>query len=84
MDPKTQAMGHTLFGFMEADLADGRRFLVDEEPSLADVALYSYTVRAPEGGVPLDAYPRLRDWLARVEALPGFIPMPATPTPYLA
>ena len=29
------------------------------------------------GGIRLDAYPALRGWLARVEATPGFVPLPA-------
>ena len=37
---------------------------------------YGYVVRAPEGGVSLQAYPAVRAWLARVEGLPGFLPMP--------
>jgi glutathione S-transferase len=39
--------------------------------------LYAYTCVAPHGGITLEAYPRLRDWLARVEATPGFVPLPA-------
>ena len=44
--------------------------------SVADVANYSYVVSAPEGRVALDAYPAIVAWLRRVEALPGFVPMP--------
>ncbi|MGF1627596.1 MAG: glutathione binding-like protein, partial [Alphaproteobacteria bacterium] len=54
-------------------------FLVGDAPTLADIALYSYTAHAPEGGVALAPYPELRAWLLRVESLPGFIPMPASP-----
>ena len=39
-------------------------------------ALYSYTAVAPEGNVSLDAYANIRRWLAHIESLPGFIPMP--------
>lgn len=35
--------------------------------------------RAPEDKVSLEPYPQLRAWLARVEALPGFIPMIKSP-----
>lgn len=68
---------HALFVVMEKVLADSS-FLAATHPTLADVAAYSYIARAPEGNVALDAYPNLRRWLARVEALPGFIAMPAT------
>ena len=35
-------------------------------------------VAAPTGkcGIAMDAYPAIRDWLARVAATPGFVPVP--------
>ena len=55
------------------------RFLAGETPTLADIANYSYVAHAPEGNVSLQAYPQLRAWLARIEALPRFVPMVKTP-----
>jgi len=72
-----------LFEVLDAEL-EGRTFLVGESPSIADVALYTYTAHAPEGGVSLQPYPHIQAWLARVEALPGFIPMPRTAAGLLA
>ena len=43
---------------------------------IADIALFAYTDVAGEGGFDLAPYPALRDWLARVRATPGFVPMP--------
>ncbi len=57
----------------------GRRWLVGDEATVADLANYAYIAHAPEGDVSLAAYPGVRAWLARVEALPGFVPMQATP-----
>jgi glutathione S-transferase len=71
------ARAHALFAIMEKELAS-RLFLVGDHVTLADVANYSYIAHAPEGNVSLDAYPAIRAWLARVEALPGFVPMPKT------
>jgi len=51
-------------------------FLVGQEPTLADIALYSYTHVAPEGGFSLEGYPAIRTWLDRVRMLPGVVPMP--------
>jgi glutathione S-transferase len=45
---------------------------------IGDVACYSYIAHAPEGNVSLEPYPVLRAWLARIEALPGFVPMAAS------
>jgi glutathione S-transferase len=42
------------------------------------VANYSYIAHAPEGNVSLEAYPNVRAWLQRIEALPGFVPMQRT------
>lgn len=69
---------HDLFNVLEKELS-ARPFLVGETPTLADVALYTYTAHAPEGDVSLEAYPAIRTWLTRVEALPGFIPMARKP-----
>ncbi len=51
-------------------------FMVGNQPTLADVALFAYTHVAGEGGYRFDDYPSLRAWLARFAALPGFVPMP--------
>ena len=72
------ARSHALFAVMEQQLAVSA-FLAGSTSTLADIANYSYAVRAPEGHVSLIAYPNLRAWLARVEALPGFVPMVKTP-----
>lgn len=72
------ARGHQLFAVMETQLA-ARPFLAGHSPTLADIANYSYVARAPEGNVSLQDYPMLRAWLARIEALPGFVAMPASP-----
>ncbi|MCJ2087813.1 glutathione S-transferase [Methylobacterium sp. E-005] len=66
--------------FMNDHLA-GRPYLAADRATLADIACYSYVAHAPEGGVSLAPYPAVRAWLARVEALPGFVPMPASPIP---
>lgn len=70
-----QALAHRLFQVLEAELAR-RSFLVGDTPTLADVALYSYTSVAPEGGVDLAPYPAIQSWLKRVEGLPAFEGMP--------
>ena len=62
---------------LEAGL-DGRDWLVGKRPTIADVAAYSYTAHAPEGNVSLEPYPNIRAWIARFEALDGFVAMPPT------
>lgn len=70
---------HALFAVMEQQLG-WSAFLAGSRPTLADIANYSYTAHAPEGNVSLQPYPKLRAWLARIEALPRFVPMVKTPS----
>lgn len=44
--------------------------------TVADVACYSYTIFAAEGGVSLKPYPAVRAWFARIQALPNYLPPP--------
>jgi glutathione S-transferase len=73
-----------LLRFMEAHLVEAfqvseRSFLAAEHPTVADLACYSYVAHAPEGGISLAPYPAIRAWIARVEGLPRFKPMPVSP-----
>lgn len=43
---------------------------------VADIALHAYTHCAADGGFDLGKYPHIVDWLSRVSATPGFVPMP--------
>lgn len=78
-DPKdAMTRAEALFKLMESQL-ESTPFLVGERATLADVAHYAYVARAPEGLVSLQPYPAIRAWLARIEALPGFVPMLKSP-----
>lgn len=72
------ARAHVVLKRMDDALAAGP-WIAGRQPTIADVALYSYTARAPEGFVDLQDYARVRQWLARVEALPGFVEFQRTP-----
>ena len=72
------ARAHALLALMDAELAPSG-WLAAERPTIADIALYSYIARAPEGNVALDDYPHVRAWLGRIEALPGFVPFAIHP-----
>ena len=71
------ARAHNLLKVMDIELGQSA-FLAGDEASIADVSAYSYIAHAPEGNVSLDDYANVRAWLARVEALPGFVGMPRT------
>ena len=68
------ARAQALLALMEGTL-QLQPFLAAAQPTLADVANYTYVAHAPEGGVSLQSYPAVRAWLARIESLPGFVPM---------
>ena len=50
-------------------------YLVAERYTVADIALYAYTHAAAEGGFDLARYPAIQEWLQRVAAEPGHIPL---------
>jgi len=77
------AKSHDLFSVMEAHL-NQRTWLATDMITIADVAAYSYIAHAPEGGVDLAPYPRIRAWLEKVEVQPGFVGMAKSPIPELA
>jgi glutathione S-transferase len=74
---RARDIAEKLFATLDQALG-GASFVAGAHATIADVALYTYTAHAPEGGVSLEPYPNIRAWLARVEALPKFTPMPAT------
>lgn len=77
-DPKdTIERAHAVLKVIDAHLAT-RIFLAADHPTIADVGAYSYIAHAPEGNVSLADYPNVRAWLARIEALEGFVPMPSS------
>jgi glutathione S-transferase len=56
---------------LEGRLASNQ-WLALGRPTIADVACYPYTSRAPEGNIALEPYPGVQAWIKRFEALPGY------------
>jgi glutathione S-transferase len=74
--PERIAAGQRALSAMERHL-DGRKFLVGDRLTLADIALYAYTHVAEEGGFELEPYPAVRRWLELVASEPGHVPIDA-------
>jgi glutathione S-transferase len=71
---RAAAISEQLFKVLDQALAN-QAFLVGATPTIADIAMYTYTAHAPEGAVSLEPYGNIRAWLERVESLPAFVPM---------
>jgi len=69
-------LGFAALDVLERGLAD-RDYLVANRYTLADIGLYAYTHVAEEGGFPLERYPAIRGWCARIAARPGYRPITA-------
>lgn len=72
--PLKRAGGEAALTLMDEHLS-GRDWLVGNETTIADVALFAYTHVCEGGGFCLDNYPAVGRWLGRIKALPGFVPM---------
>lgn len=73
------ARAHALLKTMETTLASNAFLTGTAAPTIADIAMYSYTAHAPYGNIPLTDYPAVRAWIGRIEALPRFVPLLSTP-----
>ena len=59
---------------IEAHLAK-HQWLALDRPTIADCAVMPYIALAHEGGISLQPYPHIGEWIGRIKALPDFIPM---------
>ncbi len=66
--------GYRVLKVMEQQL-QRTPFLVGEQFSIADIALYAYTHVAHQGGFDLDQFPGIQAWLERVKQQPGYVGM---------
>src|SRR5437016_14022463 len=70
--------GNRSLGVMESHLRRHPYFAAGSY-SIADIALYAYTHVAHECDFNLAPFPAIREWLARIAAEPGHVPMDAQP-----
>ena len=69
-----RAKGYAALDVLEQGLT-GRRYLVGERLSLADIGLYAYTHVAEEGGFSLQAYTAIGTWIRQVQSEPNHAPI---------
>ncbi len=69
-----QEGGHKALSVMEAQLIKSP-YLVGDQLTTADIALYGYTHVAHEGGFDLSMYPAIQSWLSRIASKPKYVAM---------
>ena len=69
-----QAGGHVALKIMDDQLSS-TTYLVGEQLTVADIALYAYTHVAHEGGFSLEAYPYIQRWIGSIASHPKYLGM---------
>jgi len=84
--PTADALARTerVLGGLERALEDRDWLAGGAQPSIGDVAVYPYLAMAGQGIVDYAPWPRVQQWMRRVEALPGFVAVPELPPPAVA
>lgn len=74
-DPRSVEQGlegfHRYAAVLDSHLA-GRRFLVGDQPTIADFAVASMLTYAGPARIPVEPYGNLREWLARMDEVPAW------------
>lgn len=73
--PSIREKAHAALKVMDKHLAKHDWFS-GSNYGIADIALFAYTHVAPDGGVFLDDYAAISQWLSRVQNTPRFLAMP--------
>jgi glutathione S-transferase len=71
-DLRAQELSDKLLSAMNYELSKSKFLCTDKKPTIADIAMYSYTAHSPEGGIDLSQYENIGDWIKRIESLPRF------------
>lgn len=69
-----QVGGYNALQVMETQL-EKTPYLVSDRITTADISLFAYTHVAEEGGFDLSSYPKILDWIKRIQSLERFVSM---------
>lgn len=64
--------GLLALAILDAQLT-GRAFIAGDRYTIADISMFAYASQAADAGIDLAPHARLREWIARVSAQPGFL-----------
>lgn len=81
IDPRAHEISRRLLSVVDFELGKKQYICTKFSPTIADIALYSYIAHSPEGGIDLEKYTNINQWLQKIESLNGFIGMKKSPTP---
>jgi glutathione S-transferase len=74
-DLRAQELSDKLLSSMNFELSKSKFLCTDKNPTIADIAMYSYIAHSPEGGINLELYENIMDWIKSIESLPRFLGM---------
>jgi glutathione S-transferase len=74
-DLRAQELSDKLLAAMNLELSKSKFLCTDQRPTIADIAMYSYTAHSPEGGIDLEQYDNIMRWIKNIELLPHFLGM---------
>ena len=81
--PALQAKGRAALRLLDDHLADraqaGKLWIVGDQPTIADIAMFPYVALSHDAGIGHEDYPAINLWQRQVRKLPGFIGMPGVP-----
>ena len=69
-----QPKGHKALSIMDKALVE-HDYLIGNQLTIADIALYAYTHVAEEGGFDLELYPNIQAWCQRIRKYSGYVGM---------
>lgn len=71
-DIRAQEISDKLLSAMNYELSKSKFLCTEKNPTIADIAMYSYTAHSPEGGINLKQYENIVNWIQSMESLPRF------------
>ncbi|WP_251370827.1 glutathione S-transferase family protein [Polynucleobacter sp. Adler-ghost] len=74
-DSRAQELSDKLLSSMDLELSKSKFLCTDKNPTIADIAMYSYTAHSPEGGINLAQYENIVSWIKSIESLPRYLGM---------
>lgn len=72
--PTLHEKGYAALAVMENHLKNNK-WLVGDQMTIADIALYAYTHKAPLGGFDMSRFPAINKWCKQIETTPNYIKM---------